>query len=101
VRLPSRRNDDADLIRARLRALLQEKGPPGWVPDDEDALDPEPEDEPPIGDDDLPAGMGRHRAPGSAVRVAPGRRAAWALWAVGLCAALLVVGSTWLGRPQV
>jgi competence protein ComEA len=99
VRLPSRRSDDADLIRERLRALLHESRPPGWVPDQEE-LDPEPEDELPV-DDDLPAGIGRHRAPGSAVRVAPGRRAVWSLWAVGLLAALLVVGGTWLGRPQV
>jgi competence protein ComEA len=102
VRLPSRHSDDADLIRERLRALLHESRPPGWVPDDEEPLDPEPRELPvAVADDDLPAGFGRHRAPGSAVRVAPGRRAVWSMWVVGLLAALLVVGGTWLGRPQV
>jgi len=102
VRLSSRRSDDADLIRERLRVLLDERRPPGWVPEDE-ALDAEAEEEVAVAaaDDGLPAAMGRHRAPDSAVRVAPGRRAAWSLWVVGLLAALLVVGSTWSGRPQV
>ncbi|MGR6963015.1 ComEA family DNA-binding protein [Geodermatophilus sp. URMC 61] len=102
MRLPLRRSDDADLIRERLRNLLQESRPPGWVPDDD--LDPDPEDEqvpPAAAEDGLPVGFGRHRAPGSAVRVAPARRAAWSLWVVGLLAALLVVGGTWLDRPQV
>jgi competence protein ComEA len=105
VRLPPRRSDDADLIRDRLRALLQEGRPPGWVPDELDAdLDPEAEVEQvpaAAAGDGLPVGFGRHRAPGSAVRVAPGRRAAWSLWVAGLLAALLVVGGTWLDRPQV
>ncbi|MGY1681112.1 ComEA family DNA-binding protein [Geodermatophilus sp. SYSU D01176] len=104
MRLPSRRSDDADLIRARLRALLDESRRPGWVLDDaeaEEPLDPEPEELPVAAEEELPAGFGRHRAPGSAVRVAPGRRTAWSLWVVGLLAALLVVGGTWLGRPQV
>ncbi|SHN51834.1 competence protein ComEA [Geodermatophilus obscurus] len=102
MRLSSRRSDDADLIRQRLRVLLDERRPPGWVPDEE-ALDAEGEEEGPVAaaDDGLPAGLGRHRAPDSAVRVAPGRRAVWSLWVVGLLAALLVVGSTWSGRPQV
>ncbi len=102
MRLSSRRSDDADLIRERLRVLLDERRPPGWVPEDE-ALDAEAEEEVAVAaaDDGLPAAMGRHRAPDSAVRVAPGRRAAWSLWVVGLLAALLVVGSTWSGRPQV
>ena len=102
MRLSSRRSDDADLIRERLRVLLDERRPPGWVPDDE-ALDAEAEEEVAVAaaDDGLPAAIGRHRAPDSAVRVAPGRRAAWSLWVVGLLAALLVVGSTWSGRPQV
>ncbi|WP_448620478.1 ComEA family DNA-binding protein [Geodermatophilus sp. URMC 65] len=102
MRLPPRRSDDADLIRQRLRALLQESRPPGWVPDDE--TDPEPREEQlptATAEDGLPVGIGRHRAPGSAVRLAPGRRAAWSLWVVGLLAALLVVGGTWLDRPQV
>jgi competence protein ComEA len=109
VRLPPRRSDDADLIRQRLRALLQESRPPGWVPDDPDDLapddlDPEPQEEQvptATAGDGLPVGIGRHRAPGSTVRLAPGRRAAWSLWVVGLLAALLVVGGTWLDRPQV
>ena len=100
MRLPPRRSDDADLIRQRLRALLQESRPPGWVPDD-----PESEEEQvpaaTAEEDGLPAGFGRHRAPGSAVRLAPGRRAAWSLWVAGLLAALLVAGGTWLDRPQV
>ncbi|WP_448612249.1 ComEA family DNA-binding protein [Geodermatophilus sp. URMC 60] len=102
MRLPPRRSDDADLIRERLRALLQESRSPGWVPDDD--LDPEPDEEqlPTAGaEDGLPDGIGRHRAPGSAVRLAPDRRAAWSLWAAGLLAALLVAGGTWLSRPQV
>ena len=109
VRLPPRRSDDADLIRQRLRALLQESRPPGWVPDDPDDLapddlDPEPQEEQvptATAGNGLPVGIGRHRAPGSTVRLAPGRRAAWSLWVVGLLAALLVVGGTWLDRPQV
>jgi competence protein ComEA len=107
VRLPPRRSDDADLIRQRLRALLQESRPPGWVPDDDpgtDDLHPEREEPQPVAAepaDGLPAGVGRHRTPGSAVRLAPGRRAAWSLWVAGLLAALLVAGGTWLDRPQV
>ncbi|SNS94348.1 competence protein ComEA [Geodermatophilus pulveris] len=98
MRLPPRRSDDADLIRDRLRALLHESHPPGWVPGgDEDA----PVDLPDADGGDLPAGLGRHRAPGTAVRVAPTRRAAWSLWVAGVLAALLVAGGTWLGRPQV
>ncbi|ADB74330.1 ComEA family DNA-binding protein [Geodermatophilus obscurus] len=102
MRLSSRRSDDADLIRERLRVLLDERRPPGWVPGDE-ALHAEEEEEDAVAaaDDGLPAGIGRHRVPDSAVRVAPGRRAAWSLWVVGLLAALLVLGSTWSGRPQV
>ncbi|MGY1642051.1 ComEA family DNA-binding protein [Geodermatophilus sp. SYSU D00703] len=107
MRLPSRRSDDADLIRARLRALLDEGGRArGWVPDDDrDETDgaelPEP-DEP--GEEpaaELPAGIGRHRAPGTAVRVGPGRRGVWALWVAGVLAALAVAAGTWLDRPRV
>ena len=47
----------------------------------------------------LPAGLGRHRAPGPAVRWDPGRPGARALWVAGLLAALLLVGWTWLDRP--
>ena len=36
VRLSSRRSDDADVIRARLRALLEETNRArGWLPDDD------------------------------------------------------------------
>ncbi|MGK5113339.1 MULTISPECIES: ComEA family DNA-binding protein [unclassified Geodermatophilus] len=108
MRLTSRRSDDADLIRARLRALLDEgRRSPGWVPDEpvtgdqplRDRLAVEGEDE----EDgaELPDGIGRHRAPGAAVRVDPGRRGAWSLWAVGLLAALLVTLGTWWSRPQI
>src|SRR3954465_3106107 len=80
----SRRSDDADVIRARLRALLDEaRRPGGWLPDDlpedEDdepleprtpqdsaptapAREPDPEEE----ESRLPSGLGRHRAPHNA-----------------------------------
>jgi len=112
VRLSTRRNDDADVIRARLRLLLDESNRAhGWVPEDDlDDLEDEPAD--PAGnrpslraeeldEDGLPAAMGRHRAPTSAVRVDPGRRGSRALWGAGLLAAVLVVGWTWLDRPRV
>jgi competence protein ComEA len=108
VRLSSRRNDDADVIRARLRALLEERVPVGWVPgdlpdDDADAVLTVPLDEPDEEEPDaaLPVGLGRHRAPGRAVRWDPGRRGARSLWVAGLIAALLVAGWTWWDRPRV
>jgi competence protein ComEA len=108
VRLSSRRSDDADLIRARLRALLDEGGrAPGWVPDEGPDDRGGPPSHPSSVDDGaeddagLPDGIGRHRAPGSAVRLDPGRRGAWSLWVVGLIAALLVAVATWTSRPQV
>jgi competence protein ComEA len=114
VRLTSRSSDDADVIRARLRALLEESSRSrGWVPDDDfvagpteadrdevDAVplgDPDPAPE----DDGLPAGLGRHRAPGRTARWDPGRLGARSLWIAGLVAALLLVVWTWLDRPQV
>lgn len=117
MRHTPRRSDDADVIRARLRALLDD-GVRGWVPGDEDVppaadLDlppgiraaPEPGGEhphdPADGSDDRPAGMGRHRAPGAAVRWDPGRRGARSLWVAGLLAALALVAWTWLDRPRV
>ncbi|MBM7808130.1 competence protein ComEA [Geodermatophilus bullaregiensis] len=135
MRLTSRRDDDADVIRARLRVLLDEgRRSAGWLPTDDEpeelprtgvALlrrpvagipdrvdDPgddrhdhgdvdvdEPRDEDPR--DRLPHGLGRHRAPERTVRVDPGRRGSWALWAAGLVTALAVAGWTWLDRPTV
>jgi competence protein ComEA len=111
VREPLRRSDDADVIRARLRALLAEGAAPrGWLPDDDpdDRADPGAQD----GTDDVPAttstageppgvDVGRHRAPGAAVRLAPGRTGVWALAAAGLLAVLLLLLWTWLHRPTV
>lgn len=111
MRLPTRR-DDADVIRARLRALLAEPRPGGWLPEDE-ADDgwpgpgqPREEEAPvPVGgppaDDALPAGVGRHRAPGTAVRWDAGRTGAHALWVAAAVAVLLLLGWTWLDRPRV
>jgi competence protein ComEA len=114
VRLPARRPDDADVIRARLRALLDDRAT-GWLPDDlpdTDGPDDDPVDEqgpgrrdrppPPADDDgDPPEGMGRHRAPGTALRWNPGRRGARALWLAAALAAVVLVGWTWLDRPTV
>jgi competence protein ComEA len=111
VRLPSRRSDDADVIRQRLRLLLDERDRlGGWVPDDLDeergwagddtVTAPIADDEPETGAA-LPVGIGRHRAPGSATRWDPGRHGAWSLWIAGLLAALLLIGWTWLDRPRV
>jgi competence protein ComEA len=116
VRLSSRRSDDADVIRARLRALLAESNRTGgWLPDDDVAVDPDDADAwssgdgwrddahetVPIPDTGLPAGIGRHRAPGRAVRWDPGRSGARSLWVAGLVAALLLIAWTWLDRPIV
>ncbi|MCU1669323.1 MAG: Competence protein ComEA-like protein with helix-hairpin-helix repeat region [Blastococcus sp.] len=124
MRLSSRSSDDADVIRARLRALLAEGNRPGgWLPDDgpgaepvDGASDPgapsaladelgaeswgTPLEQPEAGTG-LPEGIGRHRAPGTTVRLAPGRRGVRSLWAAGLIAALLLVGWTWLDRPRI
>ncbi|MEU2350044.1 helix-hairpin-helix domain-containing protein [Modestobacter sp. NPDC049651] len=118
MRPSTRRSDDADVIRARLRALLAEgQRSGGWVPDDPGDPDrPDPDDpqgagdgaeadpdrwETPLtGDPALPV-LGRHRAPGRTARVVPGRPAAWALWAAALVAAAAVLGWTWLHRPAV
>lgn len=114
VRHTPRRSDDADVIRARLRALLDEGSRGGWVPGVDDVApvsedDPLPvsdpgggyADHPADGTDDLPAGMGRHRVPGPAVRWDPGRRGARSLWIAGLLAALVLVAWTWVDRPRV
>jgi competence protein ComEA len=113
VQLPSRRSDDADVIRARLRVLLDEGGRRGgWVPSDED-LDGADHvgDGEDLGDQSrtlspdagahLPFGIGRHRSPGRSVRWDPGPRGARSLWMAGLLAALLLVVWTWLDRPRV
>jgi competence protein ComEA len=108
VRSSARSPDDGDLIRARLRALLAEGQPRGWVPadDDPEELDDdldneEDDDEPASPDTALPAGLGRHRTPGRTARLDPGRPGAWALWVAAVLAALAVVGWTWLDRPVV
>ena len=99
MRLPARRSDDADLIRARLRTLLSEGA--GWVPEEEEpearAEDPEPGGDR-SGEPDA-APTGRHRAPGGAVRLDPGRPGARALWAAGVVAVLLLLLWTWRDRP--
>ena len=115
----SARSDDADVIRARLRLLLQQfdRGD-GWVPTDpadddgdgQQTLEPASDDnpEPASADDAEPATMadpdeggGRHRAPATAVRLSPGRQGVWALCAAALVAALVLVAWTWLDRPRV
>jgi len=123
VRLSSRRSDDADVIRARLRALLAESNRTGgWLPDDlpepnqlrepDELREPDDEDDWSLEDargtapgvaaeDGLPPGLGRHRAPDRAVRWDPGRPGARSLWVAGLLAALLLIGWTWLDRPTV
>jgi competence protein ComEA len=123
VRTPARSRNDGDVIRARLRVLLAEgRRSRGWVPEDEegpaddDQCEPnawagdeteDPDDETENPDDDgaddvaLPSGLGRHRTPGRTARLDPGRPGAWALWAVAVLAAAVVVGWTWLGRPAV
>lgn len=119
VRPSSRSSDDADVIRARLRLLLDERRrPDGWVPDDDPEdygsdgaprhgawstgplAGPLPTVSPRAGAG-LPQGLGRHRLPGAAVRLDPGRRGVWSLWTAGAVAALLVVAWTWWQRPQV
>jgi competence protein ComEA len=113
VRLSSRRRDDADVIRARLRALLADRGTEGWVPeDDDDPSHPDPwhtgvagvETFVPERDESaaqLPRGIGRHRAPDRTVRWDPGWGGAWSLWVAGLVAAALLVAWTWWDRPRV
>jgi competence protein ComEA len=115
VRLSSRRSDDADVIRARLRLLLEESSRSrGWVPDEDPgeypgAVYPESsdrDDEPltePVGDLDpgLPAGLGRHRAPARTARWDLHRLGSRSLWITGLAAALVLVAWTWLDRPRV
>jgi competence protein ComEA len=109
VRLPARRNDDADVIRARLRALLAEGARSGWVPDDPVDGSGVEDDEDASGDGPLRdgrldsgggvAGVGRHRALGPSVRVDPGRPGAHALWAAAAAAVVLLLLWTWLQRP--
>jgi competence protein ComEA len=109
VRLQSRRDDDADVIRARLRALLAESsGVRGWLPDDDPVDGAEEEWDDPVtvpvpepGSDLLPDGIGRHRAPARTARWDLGRPGARSLWVAGLIAALVLIGWTWLDRPRV
>jgi competence protein ComEA len=114
VRSPARRADDADVIRARLRALLADVGvdrdgpTEGWLPDDDPDSWPVLPDEPDPGVADeagagtgLPPGIGRHRSPSRTARWDPGRPGARSLWIAGLAAAALLVGWTWVDRPRV
>src|SRR4051812_25898643 len=91
-RLSTRRPDDADVIRARLRALLEDRErDSGWVPDDplEDDDEPPPGGWPPSQADvpEPPENLGRHRAPARTVRWSPGWRGARSLWLAALGAA--------------
>ncbi len=122
MRFYTRRSDaDADVIRARLRALLADRTATGWVPENDEqtpdqpsepadavrwaspgattAFRPDDEEEPEA--PGLPPGVGRHRAPGHTPRWDPGRSGARSLWLAALVAALLLAGWTWLDRPQV
>jgi competence protein ComEA len=114
VRLTPRRSDDADVIRARLRALLEESNRGrGWLPGDDpdDGAAEEWDDDPaaihiaepevPAPDTGFPQRLGRHRAPGRTRRWDPGRLGARSLWMAGLAAALLLITWTWLDRPRV
>ncbi len=110
MRLPSRRSDDADVIRARLRRLLDERDRHGgWIPGEPDeephpARDAVPPPVPPDGEEagaGIPSGFGRHRAPGPEARWNPGRSGAWSLCVAALLAGLLVAGWTWIDRPRV
>jgi competence protein ComEA len=112
VPFSARRSDDADVIRARLRRLLAEAQGDGWVPDDDideaervprpaPGREPDELHPPDDGDDEVPAGIGRHRLPARTVRWSPGRLGARSLWAVGVAAALLLAAWTWWDRPQV
>ena len=104
--------DDADVIRARLRALLED-GSSGWVPgadpdgragpgsDEPDPL-PEAPGERDGADADgqrRPSVAGRHRAPGPTLRVDPGRPGARALWVAAVVAVLVLLVLTWRDRP--
>ncbi|MDP5183699.1 ComEA family DNA-binding protein [Blastococcus sp. BMG 814] len=108
MRLLARRDDDADVIRARLRAVLAEPrpAPGGWLPDDEDGPGWPADDRitVPVDPDlprDRPAGGGRHRAPGSTPRWDAGRMGGRAVWAAAVVAVLLLLAWTWADRPRV
>jgi hypothetical protein len=123
VRLSSRDSDDADVIRARLRVLLDEGDRAGgWLPDELDGLDAdwnhltagpageEVEDGATVPCEDpeeaadarsgLPAGIGRHRAPGPTPRwaVALDRRPAGGAAPAGLDVAGAATGRARAGR---
>ncbi|MFP5372715.1 MAG: helix-hairpin-helix domain-containing protein [Actinomycetes bacterium] len=118
VRFSTSRSDaDADVIRARLRALLEDRTATGWVPEDDEPASDRPS--PPAGtvggagsgdppvqrrdDEEMQdgPGIGRHRAPGPIFRWDPGRSGARSLWLAGTVAALVLVGWTWFDRPEV
>ena len=105
--------DDADVIRARLRALLSEGSGSGWLPEDARAVGGDPpapavrdpaeaadEDEGAPPPDQHPA-AGRHPAAGPAGRVDPGRPGARALWVAPAVAVLPLLAVTWWDRPSV
>ncbi|MCF6507637.1 competence protein ComEA [Blastococcus sp. MG754426] len=108
MRLLARRDDDADVIRARLRAVLAEPRPAadGWLPDDEDGPGWPADDritvpvEVPT-PETRPAGGGRHRAPGTTPRWDAGRGGSRAVWTAAAVAVLLLLAWTWAQRPQV
>jgi competence protein ComEA len=108
VRLLARRDDDADVIRARLRAVLAEPRPAagGWLPDDEDGPGWPADDRITVPVDvgplpDRPGEGGRHRAPGTTPRWDAGRGGGRALWAAAVVAVLLLLAWTWADRPEV
>ena len=100
--------DDADVIRARLRALLAEGSSDGWVPGD--AIPAAPDTVRPVGSETVPEvadeeafdggapTVGRHRAR-AAVRLDPGRPGARALWVAAGAAVLVLLALTWRDRP--
>ena len=105
MRLPARRTDDADVIRARLRALLADAARPGWVPDGPDELGEEATAAPrrpgtPLDRSGVVGAAGRHRAAGPVVRADPGRPGARALWVAAAVAVALLLLVTWLQRPS-
>ncbi|MGY1828178.1 helix-hairpin-helix domain-containing protein [Blastococcus sp. SYSU DS0541] len=108
MRLLARRDDDADVIRARLRAVLAEPRPVegGWLPGDDDDLAWPVDDRITVpvhvqAPRDRPARGGRHRAPGTTSRWDAGRAGGRAVWTAAVGAVLLLLAWTWAERPRV